>query len=943
MQNLPCPPALWPRFSALLDAALDIPELGRAAWLATLQAEDAVLRTALEQVLLGTTGEKTSQYLTLSRLPPEREGFAPGAYFGPYRLEARIGEGGMGEVWRASRSDEGPRREVALKLPHAELLGGPFRLRFARERDTLAGLSHPHIAQLYDAGSSADGHPYLALELVPGKPITEWCRTEGATLDRRIDLVLQVLDGLSYAHRRLIVHRDIKPSNVLVSPEGAAKILDFGIAKLLHPDSAENVTLTQPKARLATPAYAAPEQLDGGTITVATDVFSVGVLLFELCTGHRPFTRVPLEADAPAAPMASHRLDRAASGLPDTRKTAARLRGDLDAVIAKAIALEPTGRYISAEAFAEDLRRWRGFLPVRARRSLWTIRAKKFVRRNKLGVGLTCALALALAGGTAGIAWQARRAETQAARATAIQDYLVNLFAQGDPRSGRSIVNMTAKELLDLGADRAGAAFARDPETEMQLQRTLGNIYDAVGDGTRSEASWSRRLGLARQVYGAVDPRTIAASLDLVTSEVEFQDEDKARALLTRIRAQVFSLYGGESLQWAEWLQARAGSLRDVQGGSAEAITDDQAAIAIYERHFATDEHYPDAVQDLADNQYDAEQCAQSNANVQKARDILTARHQFDFMRELDERAAVSANLLCLGDIKGADSQLAWIEAQAERQLGQQSLWYLHAVLTRAQTDDMTGNREAARRRFQSLLTLGIDAASATGIPTSVRRAYGAALARDGELAEAIPILETAMAETRRHARDADNLRRTEIMLGDAYDRAGRTEQARTLLKAGRDEAVAYAAPFMPNVLRSEERWARFCLDHGDTAIAFREFNAVLDQSHGAASDGAAMAETGLARVALAAGDAVLADQHSARAMALLDATKTLYDVRRRVDIWLVRAQSLVASGHAADARALAGRAVAAAEIYDAPSSPQVSRARGYLQTLSVDKSATAK
>jgi hypothetical protein len=943
MQNLPCPPALWPRFSALLDAALDIPELGRAAWLASLPADDAALKTALEQVLLGSTGEKTRSTLTLSSAPTEPGSFAPGMNFGPYCLEARIGEGGMGEVWRASRRDDGPRREVALKLPHAELLGGPYRLRFARERDTLAGLSHLHIAQLYDAGSSTDGHPYLALELVQGKPITEWCSTESAPLDRRIDLVLQVLEGLSYAHRRLIVHRDIKPSNVLVTPEGIAKILDFGIAKLLRPDSTEDITLTQPKARLATPAYAAPEQLDGGTITVATDLFSVGVLLFELCTGHRPFTRVPLEADATAAPLASHRLDQAASGLPDRRKTAARLSGDLDAVIAKAIALEPAGRYPSAEAFAADLRRWRSFLPVHARRSFWAIRAQKFVRRNKLGVALTSVLALALAGGTAGIAWQARRAETQAARATAIQDYLVKLFAQGDPRSGRSIVNMTAKELLDMGTDRAGAAFARDPETEIQLLRTLSHIYNDVGDGTRAEASASRRVDLARRVYGPADPHTIDASLDLVDIEVLFQDEDKARKLTSDIRAQVFSLYGSQSLQWAGWLQARATSLRGAHGGRDEAIADDLAAIDIYEHHFPSDRRYPDTVDDLAKHQSIAELCSQSLATWQKFHDISTARHNFDFIQQLEYRAGLASNFICLGKIQEADQELGWIEAQAERQLGRQSLWYVYAITTRALSDDMTGDRQTAILRFRSLLSSAPNAASSTGFSTSAKRAYGAALARDGQLAEAIPVLESALAETRRHVKDEPNLRRTEMMLGDAYDQAGRTEEARALLKAGRDEFVAYSAPNMPNVLRAEERWARFCLDHGDTATALREFNAVLDQSHGAASDGAAMAEAGLARLALASADAALAERHSARAIALLDATATLYDVRRRVDIWLVRAQSLAASGHAADARALAQRAVAAAGIYDAPSSPQLSRAVAYLQTLTRDEARPEK
>ncbi len=584
---------------------MDLPEPERADWVEGLDGPDAEFRPWLARVLGGAAASRTGSFLDGPiRTEAEDEGFHAGDTVGPYRLEALLGEGGMGQVWCASRQDDGPKREVALKLPHAELLAGPFRQRFRRERDVLAALSHPHIAQLYDAGMSAEGHPYLALELVRGRRITDDCRTSETSLDRRVELVRQVLDALSYAHRRLIVHRDIKPSNVLVTPEGDAKLLDFGIAKLLRPTETADMLLTQPAAHLATPGYGAPEQFDGGTITVATDLFSVGVLLFELCTGHRPFGRTPSGPDAAPAPLASQRADAAAAGSPEGARLARMLRGDLDAVIANALALNPAERYVSADAFARDLRRWREGLPVSARRIGWPARAGKFVRRNRVGVALASVLAVAMVGGTGGILWQAQRAEREAARANAIKDFLIGLFERGNPHGGgKPSLSMTAKELLDFGADQADGAFAGEPVTEIELLETLGNIYDALNDGTRAELVWARRLDLERNLYGVADPRVMEGTLRLVGSEIEFMDEDKALALLDSVRGPIFARYGAESLQRAQWLMARANSLRTTHGGRDEALADSAAAVAILEKHFPASPDYSDALSVLADYQ----------------------------------------------------------------------------------------------------------------------------------------------------------------------------------------------------------------------------------------------------------------------------------------------------------------------------------------------------
>jgi serine/threonine-protein kinase len=931
MTELPCPPALWPRFSALLDELIDLPDAARAGWLDSLRGEDAALKAWLTNVLASDPAFSTAALLRPAALG-EAGAFASEVCVGPYRLIERLGEGGMGEVWRATRIDAGPQREVALKLPYPELLSGPYRQRFDRERDVLAALSHPHIAQLYDAGSSAEGHPYLALELVRGQHITAACRDAKAALERRIDLVLQVLDGLAYAHQRLIVHRDIKPSNVLVTPEGHAKLLDFGIAKLLGVTTNADAALTQPMARLATPAYAAPEQANGGAITVGTDVFAVGVLLFELCTGYRPFDRAPSGPDA--APLASARADAAATGLGDGRALARRLRGDLDSIIAQAIAWDPATRYSSAEAFAADLRRWQAGMPVRARRIGWAGRARKFVRRNRLGVGLGGVLALAVAGGTAGIAWQARRAEAEAARANAIKSYLLDLFSQGDPRSGRSIANMTAKDLLDIGADRADAAFARDPVTEIELLPTLAEIYLSVSDTDRAKAVQLRAVDLARKQYGPTDARTLEAILTLVGIEQSIEDEDSAKAQLAPIRGAILAQFGPESLQWAKWLTARALALTDTHGGRDEAIADDRQAIAIFARHFPDDPQYAEAVVDLSDFQYDAEQCAASLASLDQARDILRAQDRFDPLEHLQYWASAASRLSCLGRRRESEAMGMLERDAAERQLGRQSMWYIHAVTGLAMNADLAGEPDRALSLLQGLLAGRLTNAAATGMPTSARREYGAALLRAGRAKEAVTILEAVLAETRLHPKDESNLRRTELFLGDAYDQVGRAAEARVMLKAARDEFLRDGNPGGTLTLNARERWGRFLLEHGEPQAAAAEFNDVLAAAHGAASAPAARAAAGLARIALTSGTTVAAEAWSVRAMALMAATTGQFDVRFRVDVWLARAQVLAAQGRTAEARALAAQAVAASEHTDAPESRRLARARAVLGSL---------
>jgi serine/threonine-protein kinase len=939
---------LWARFSSLLDTALDLPEAELPDWLERLAGDDATVKPWLVRVLEAEGALETGFLHERPALSPV-EVFEPGTIVGPYRLESRLGEGGMGEVWRASRADEGPRREVALKLPLPELLGGPFRQRFARERDVLAALSHPHIAQLYDAGLSTEGHPYLALELVEGRPINEDCAAEHASLQLRVELVRQVLEALTYAHQRLIVHRDIKPSNVLVTPQGGVKLLDFGIAKLLRPTEAEDARLTQAASRLATPAYAAPEQLTGGEITVATDIFSVGVLLFELCTGQRPFTAAPLGRDAREAPLASQRANAEAAGMNDGGRLARALRGDLDAIIARALALDPRARYSSAEAFARDLARWRDGLPVAARRVGWATLSVKFVRRNKVGVALAAVLALALAGGTAGIAWQARlaareaaraeqeaaRAGHEAARANAVKNFLIGLFEEGDPHGGgKPAETMTVKELLDRGANRADAAFAGQTETEIELLGTLGGIYDALEDPRRTTQVQTKQIQLMRTLYGADDPRVVNGTLDLAENQTFFLDPAGARALLQSIRQTVFTHHGADSLERARWLTDSAEALRTMHGGRDEALELARQAAAIFQAHFPADGHYPYTLLILSGFQYDTEQYAASLATLQQEQQVLAARGSHDPMERLMYLSQAGNTLPHLGRYDEAEKILGEDQALAEQVVGRQSLYYIAGLNARAAMANGLGQRDKAMALFSEGMAIAVGKGATTGLVTSLHRVYGGALATDGDAAAAIPLLEDALRQTQAHPKDESNLRRTEGYLGDAYDQAGRTAEARALLQTARDDWVRYGVPAGALTLGGRERWARFLLDHGEPEAARAECNEILHVAAGAASAPAALAQADLARLALARGDSTGADQLSAQAMQTIGAVTQGYDVRARTDVWLTRAESLLASGKKPQAAELAARALAAAHGSDAPGSLRIARALGLVKKI---------
>ncbi|WP_425257999.1 protein kinase domain-containing protein [Rubrivivax sp. RP6-9] len=467
MATGPVDRARWQVLSPLLDTLLDLPAPERAARLAALWADDPGLAADLAPWLDELAGLDDSSFLQAPALPPP-PGLA-GRIVGAYTLVREIGRGGMGSVWLAQRTDGRFEAEVAIKFLDAGLFSAAGTERFAREGSIMARLAHPHIARLLDAGHLATagaGQPYLVLEHVPGLPIDAFCAAHDLPLPDRLHLVLDVLDAVAHAHNRLILHRDLKPSNILVTAAGEVKLLDFGIAKLL--DAAANGmgdgALTQQAGNAFTPQYAAPEQLQGGEVSTATDVYALGVLLYRLLSG-----RLPLEGEAGntlshwhavverTPPLVSQAVLQEARQAgrtdSDAKRRARALQGDLDTIVAKALKKQPAERYANAAALADDLRRHLAHAPIAARPDTWAYRSAKFLRRHRVAVGAGTAAALALAGSAAVAVHEGRQAQRQQAQAEGLIEFLL-----GDlPAKLKPVGRLDA---LDAVGDRALAYYA---------------------------------------------------------------------------------------------------------------------------------------------------------------------------------------------------------------------------------------------------------------------------------------------------------------------------------------------------------------------------------------------------------------------------------------------------------------------------------------------------
>jgi serine/threonine-protein kinase len=477
--------------------------------------EDAPLREYVERLLVSCEQPEAwldgqaPFYAAPLVEPADEPGSTEGARIGPYRIVGEAGHGGMGTVYLAERHEPFHQR-VALKLVRgAAALDDHLVRRFIEERQILASLEHPRIARLLDGGITPDGLPWFALEYIEGDPIDRYVERHRSPIEARIELFLAVCDAVQYAHRHLVVHRDLKPSNILVTADGQVKLLDFGIAKLVAGGSDVE---TRTGLRLMTPEYASPEQVRGEPVTVASDVYSLGVLLYELLTSRRPYRLTgptPLEVERAVLEQEPERPSRVVQ---DARLSR-RLRGDLDTIVLTALRKEPTRRYPSVEQLATDLTRHLTGLPVTARPDRLGYRAGKFVRRHRVGVAAGVALFLSLIGGLAATWWQSREATREAARAERVTEFLVSVFREADPEQARGR-EVTARELLQRGERRLDSTLVQEPGTRARLLGVLGVIHTSLGQYGRADSLLARAVALTRQATGDESLETAARLSD---------------------------------------------------------------------------------------------------------------------------------------------------------------------------------------------------------------------------------------------------------------------------------------------------------------------------------------------------------------------------------------------------------------------------------------------
>ena len=535
----------WRSISHMLDEALLLPASERGRWLADLPAEHAHLRETLRHFLELQARIEGDGFLespaVVSSVSAPAPMLSPGDVVGPYRVIEELGTGGMGSVWLAERSDGKPRRRVALKLPRM-VWASDLSERMERERDILASLEHPNIARLYDAGLDDQARPYLAIEYVEGVRITHYCEEHRLDTRRRVELFIQVLAAVQYAHTRLVLHRDLKPGNILVNRTGGVRLLDFGIAKLIEetqPDGdAEVITMT----RALTPRYASPEQLRGERLTLVSDVYSLGVILHELLTGVSPYpasaksrAEVELAVMEGVSTPPSRRV-ASESGTGDLQLAGVRLsrelRGDLDAVILKSLAVDVPARYASVEALAADLARWLDGRPVVAVPPSAFVIARKFVMRNRLAVSVATVATLGILA-TSGIAiYQAKKATAESQRAAATRDFLIDMFESANPElhGGREA---TVRELVSASERALYSSLDRQPLVRAEMLGSLVNVWLRLGDARRANAVLEKKI---QALEDAGEKNALLASLiDQVSLSLSIGDITTAKTRHRRL------------------------------------------------------------------------------------------------------------------------------------------------------------------------------------------------------------------------------------------------------------------------------------------------------------------------------------------------------------------------------------------------------------------------
>jgi len=940
------------RVAELFDRAIELPDSERNAWLASACGNDPSLQAEVDRLLRADARAKR-----FMERPPGVIAAASGnaddpTQLGPYRVLRRIGVGGMGEVWLAERSDGEFEQRVAIKqlaYPTPGLLQ-----RFRQERQILARLEHPNIARLIDGGVAADGTPYLVMEYVEGVPITEYARDRALDVRSRLRLLLRVCEAVQYAHQNLIVHRDLKPSNIFVTADGLPKLLDFGIAKVLTTTDVD--APTQTVARLLTPDYAAPEQFSGAPVTTATDVYALGVVLYELLVGTRPnkvdrASGVSPSGTDPLAPSVA--VERTTGANTAKRRE---LRGDLDRIALTALAQDPSRRYPSAEALAADIRRYLDGRPIAARGDRTWYRLTKFVRRNRYALAAAALVFVVCIAATIVSLQQAQhareqaaRAEQQASRAEAVRKFLVGVFGQASPDESKG-KPITAHELLEKSEPEIDKELKDQPALRADVTTLLATLYRDIGDYGRAEVLLEQTLASSneRDVPAEIRARTLIALAGLENDKHESDaaykhasealdlakkagasGAEEASAALHTMNAILVSR--GDSKLAEPQLRATLASDLATYGEQSEAVADDWSLLGTaFDEMTRYDESEAAFTKSIAISR--ALHGSQHNTVARGLNDLgLMLLHKGDlagaeralreaadiaiqlYGRDTDNSWTARSNLIRVLELQGRFREaLAQREEifEAEQRLVSDTRPDALAFASNFIGIDHRelGELEASEAAHRSALALWAKIQGANDQPASVTPFVnlGNTLTLQGRYEEAEQALRSALAIEEKHeAPNAQWLNLTRGALGNVLRLQHRREEA---LQALRGAATTVER-------KNPNSW----LAQLDAQLAEAELDAGhLDEAHRAATDALAAARKtvpagnvrlaaplfALARAELARGNAGAAEALAREALAIRNALLPARDPRV-LELKVALANALAAQGRAAEAKTL--------------------------------------
>lgn len=866
--------ARWLRIRDLFEQAMDLSPAEREAFLDQHCAQDESLRKELSS-LLASDEKQTGGALTgaigaaAEATTRARRKELLGSVIGPYRLTNVLGHGGAGTVYLAERIDRQYSAQVAVKVVEGAALNAEISRRFRAERQILANLNHPNIARLIDAGETPEGFPYLVMEYVHGEPISDYCDRVKLSVEDRIQLLLRVCSAVQYAHQNLIVHRDIKPANILVTPDGAPKLLDFGIAKLLDTDAmAADMALTRMNDRVLTPEYASPEQILGQPVTTASDVYALGIVLYELLTGLRPYkvssaSQLELErticvvepfkpsvavkqsvarkAKTPPPTLATTTLHGASTRdiheIVEARrltpyKLAAKLGGDLDAILMRALRKEPIYRYTSVEQFAADLRRHVNREPVLARQGNWFYYTRRYARRNAIPVAAATAFVALLAGAAINYSIQNKRiaaerdvAEREKKTSDAVADFMVNVFAASDPFEAQG-KDITARELLDKSTQNIRAELGQEPAVKARLLEAMGITYSNQGQYDRGSSLVEEALRIREKLEGADNPALVNSLINLGKARLDQRDYRSAEAPLKKAASILEATNQTNSANYAIVLQ-RLGSLENQRNNHALSSEYFQRALPILQSVYGPQHSaYADGLSSYAnallwnDNYVAAEKVAKEAVDIYRTTESVTHPDRINaegllgriflqlgqlneaapliqgrYTRQKEVFGADSARLLSpltslirlrlkQGELKSAEAHareaIRIIEASGETHTPRTGQSYETLGIVLLQESEFI----AAEQALRTALSIYRDSLPSDHMYVATSEHFlGESLLGQKKPVQAIETLKTAVARLNRLTAEPWRIARSENTLGFALLLSGRTQEAKTYLE----------------------------------------------------------------------------------------------------------------------------------------------------------------